>query len=317
MQGVILAAGKGKRLQPFTLTRSKGMAPIIGKPMCARVVDSLIAAGINDFVMVISPDDAEIKEYFINTYSASNSLTFNFVVQPERLGMAHALNCTKDFVHDMFILSAADSLVSSHTISDLIATYTKKQANIVLALLPVTPDKVSKTGIVQLDKENNVIKIVEKPKLEEAPSNISSLPLYVFKPLIFDYLPKVPLSVRGEYELQDAIQMIINDLGNVSGVMADYRLDLTTPDDLLTINLKFLAQMKDSVISSPIPASCKLVNPVFISENVTIGDGCTLGPNVFLEKDTLLGDGVVIKNSVVLKGSKVESGRVLDNEILM
>jgi len=317
MQGVILAAGKGKRLQPFTLTRSKGMAPIVGKPMCARVVDSLIVAGINDFVVVISPDDAEIKDYFLNTYKSADKVTFNFVVQDQRLGMAHALNCAKDYVHNEFILSAADSLVSSHTISDLIFTYTNKQANIVLTLLPVVPEKVSKTGIVQLDNENNVIKIVEKPKLEDAPSNISSLPLYIFKPLIFDYLPKVPLSARGEYELQDAIQMIINDLGNVSGVMADYRLDLTTPDDLLKINLKFLAEMKDAVVLSTVPANCKLVNPVYISENVNIGNGCTIGPNVFLEKDTSVGEGALIKNSVVLKGSKVESGRVLDNEILM
>ena len=89
MQGVTLAAGKGSRLQPITLTRSKAMVPILGKPVVERVMEDLAANGVDDFILVVSPDDRYITRYFRRESELNADV--RFVYQPERLGMANAL----------------------------------------------------------------------------------------------------------------------------------------------------------------------------------------------------------------------------------
>src|SRR4030042_3799866 len=104
MLGIILAAGKGTRLKPLTLSRSKAMAPILGKPIVARILDEFIYAGIKKVTFVVSSQDSYLVEYFQKNYSKKVTLCYS--IQHERLGMAHALNCAKDNTNDNFVLSA-------------------------------------------------------------------------------------------------------------------------------------------------------------------------------------------------------------------
>jgi len=98
-QGVILAAGNGKRLKPFTLSRSKAMAPILGKPIVARVLDTLLTNGIKEVVIVVSPTNQEIQDYFNSHTGDFSGCKITFSYQLEKLGMAHALGCAKEFIH--------------------------------------------------------------------------------------------------------------------------------------------------------------------------------------------------------------------------
>ena len=109
MQGIILAAGRGTRLKPITLTRSKAMVPIVGKPIVERVMDDLVANGVDDLILVISPDDKEIVAHFAHNSEIGASV--RFVHQAERLGMAHALQCAAPLIYDDFVLTACDNLV--------------------------------------------------------------------------------------------------------------------------------------------------------------------------------------------------------------
>ena len=109
MQAVILAAGKGTRLEPLSLTRSKAMMPIVGKPIVERVMEDIAAQGVADFILIVSPEDREIVDYF-QTKSRLD-VRVRFVEQPERRGMAHALGYAAPLVRENFILSACDNVM--------------------------------------------------------------------------------------------------------------------------------------------------------------------------------------------------------------
>ncbi len=316
MQGVILAAGKGSRLHHITVGRSKAMVPILGKPIVERVMELLYHNGIKDFILVVSPDDRDIIRYF---HRESTLLAdIRFVYQLARKGMANALQYAAPLITEDFILSACDNLVAETDVGRLIALM---QSDInpdgVLTLLPVEADRLGSVGIVELNGIW-VTRIVEKPKPEEAPSNISSLPLYAFSPQILSYLPKVPLSPRGEYELQDAIQMLIDRKGRVGSILIDRRLTLTDAVDLLSLNREYLTHGDGRPQLEPhtVGIRTQLITPLRIERGTIIGEDCIVGPNVYIERDCRIGDGAVLRNAVVLRGVTVPSGMIVENQVL-
>jgi glucose-1-phosphate thymidylyltransferase len=316
MQGVILAAGHGSRLQPITLTRSKAMVPILGKPIVERVMEDLQANGIDDFILVVSTRDRYITRYFRNESRIKADV--RFVYQPERLGMANALACAAPLITEDFILSACDNLISTEHVSEMIASLRRSpRPNAILTLMPVEPERLGSVGIVELNG-SQVTRIVEKPRPEDAPSNISSLPLYCFSKRILDYLPMVPLSARGEYELQDAIQMLIQKDGEVHGLLVQERLTLTSPADLLAINRHYLVMGNDRPQLSPhtVGPNTQLITPLRIEGGTVIGANCTIGPNAYIERDCHIGEGVTIQNAVVLRESAVPDGATIVDQVV-
>jgi NDP-sugar pyrophosphorylase family protein len=316
LQGVILAAGKGSRLQPITLKRSKAMLPILGKPIVERVMETFYANGVRDFILVVSQDDRNIVNYFNEESELEVNITF--VVQEERLGMANALQRAASYIHQDFVLSACDNLAPAQHVAELMERQQKDGAiHATLSLMRIDPSSVSKTGIVEM-VDGRVTHIVEKPRLEEAPSNIASLPLYVFTPRILDYLPQIPVSPRGEYELQDAIQMLIEADGGVQGVFVESRLTLTGPDDLLTINRHYLLSGYDRPQLAPFTVgnNTHLITPLRIERGTIIGEECVIGPHVYIERDCHIGANVTIKDAVVLRESIIEAGTTVTDQVV-
>jgi NDP-sugar pyrophosphorylase family protein len=316
MQGVILAAGKGSRLQPITLKRSKAMVPILGKPIVERVMEDLAANGVDDFILVVSPDDRYITRYFRRESEIEADV--RFVYQPQRLGMANALLCAAPLITDDFILSACDNLISAEHVGRMIRAWrTPPHPNAVLTLISVGPEWFGRTAFVEMDGPW-VTRIVEKPSPEEAPSNISSLPLYGFSPHILEYLPQVPLSPRGEYELQDAIQMLIERDGRVCGVTVEQRLTLTSPADLLALNRHYLTNGDNRPQLAPytVGPNTQLITPLRIESGTVIGENCVIGPNVYIERDCHIGDGVTIRNAVLLRESIVPDGATIEDWVV-
>jgi bifunctional UDP-N-acetylglucosamine pyrophosphorylase/glucosamine-1-phosphate N-acetyltransferase len=181
----------------------------------------------------------------------------------------------------------------------------------------IDPSSVGKTGIVEL-LNGRISHIVEKPRPEEAPSNIASLPLYVFTPRILDYLPQVPLSPRGEYELQDAIEMLITTDREVQGIFVESRLTLTGPNDLLAINRHYLLSGYDRPQLAPFTVgnNTHLITPLRIEQGTIIGEGCVIGPRVYIERDCHIGSNVTIKDAVVLRESAIEDGVMVIGQVV-
>lgn len=320
MQGVILAAGKGKRLQPVTPARTKAMAPVAGKPIVARVFDLLVQNGVKAIVLLVSPDDEAIQPYF--TQHTPPGVRVTFVVQHERLGMAHALSLVAPHLHGDFIMSACDNLVPPEHVAALIATHRREQANATLSLMEIDIAYAASTGIVEWEhgaQGRLIRRIVEKPKPEDAPTNISSLPLYLFSPKLLDYLPQVKPSPRGEYELQDAIQLLINGSGRVTGVLTAVRWQLTNVNDLLELNRHYLAaeHPHQQPHTHPINHDVRLIPPVRIDADCVLDPSCVIGPHVYLEPGCRVGAGATIANAILLRNAVIEAGQQVVDQVVL
>jgi len=316
MQTVILAAGKGKRLHPITTIRSKAMLPILGKPIVERVMEQFASAGLNDFILVISPEDNQITQYFQRESKIEASV--RFVYQEKRLGTTHALRKAVPLIKGDFFLSACDNLTSHQHIGRMHKLWhSETRPNGILTLMKVELEQVVNTAVVTMERPL-VTGIVEKPAVEEAPSQIASLPLYCFKKIILDYLPEVGVSQRGEYELQDAVQMLIEIDGMVHGLMIASRLELTNHADLLKINQHFFASGHEDTQLQPksVGENTRLIPPLFIECGTVIGANCTIGPNVCIERDSQIGAGARIRDAILFQKTTVPAGAVINNRIV-
>lgn len=313
---VILAAGKGSRLHPITLNRSKAMLPILGRPIVERVMDDIAVNGVRDFILVVNPDDQQIIRYFQEESGLEADV--RFVYQSERRGMADALRCAAPLIRSDFILSACDNLISANYIGRMLSRWKQEpRPKGLLTLLPVEPGRFGSVGMVSLEGEW-ITRIVEKPQSLQGLSNLSSLPIYAFTKKILNYLPEVPLSSRGEYELQDAIQMLIDRDGRVCGLNAEGRLTLTNAADLLAINRRFLKRGVNQSYIEPGNAGVdtRIIPPVYIESGTVIGKRCVIGPNVYIEKNCIIGDQVTITNAVILRETNIDPGSRIENRIL-
>jgi NDP-sugar pyrophosphorylase family protein len=296
MQAVILAAGKGYRLHPITTSTSKAMLPILGKPIIERVMETLAVSGMGDFILVISPDD----------------------YQNERLGMAHALHQAARLLRDDFVLSACDNLFSRKDFQRLLYAWkTREGLQALLALIRVPEAEIETTGIVTLEGDR-VTGIVEKPASDRAITNIASMPLYCFSQRILDFLPRVQRSPRGEYELQDAIQMLIEEGDEVRGLFFESRLTLTTATDLLNINRHFLENSEEDWQNDPeaVGPGTQLLDPLYIGVGTVIGSACMIGPNVYIDKNVRIGNEVQLRNVIVLQDGIIPDKVVLKDQVV-
>ncbi|MBN2006483.1 MAG: NTP transferase domain-containing protein [Anaerolineae bacterium] len=316
MQGVVLAAGQGKRLQPLTGTRSKAMMPIAGKPIVERVMELIALGGVDDFILVVAPQDREIEQYFQR--EAALQANVRFVYQAARKGMAHALLQAAPLINGDFFLSACDNLVSAESIANVCAFWqTEPRPNAILTLMPTTVERICSGATVGLEGVW-VTRIIEKPKPEEILSNLASLPLYAFTPRILDYLPEVQPSPRGEYELQDAIQKLIARDGRVGAVVLESRMTLTNAADLLALNLAYLHSETGAPHLQPeaVGPHTHFVTPVRVESGVVIGAHCAIGPNVYLEHGCCIGNGAVLRDAVVLRGAAVADGETVVEQVI-
>lgn len=302
MLGVILAAGRGTRLGALTDGRSKAMQPIVGQPMIERVMAGLYDNGILRFVVVIHPDDDALYWHLRTGLSFDASVTV--VHQEQRLGMAHALQQAAPHVSgEPFIVSACDNLLPEVDLARFFAWWrSRRRLDGLLALMQVSDAQIPSMGIVARAGDT-VVRIVEKPRLEEAPSNVASLPLYAFTPRLLDYLDRVEPSPRGEVELQDAIQMLIDDGGEVQGVTVSGRMTVSHPADLLAVNRHYLQLLDGS-------------SSVFIEPGAVIGAGCQIGPEVYVEAGATVGEGACLQRTVVLRGATVPAGAVVTDQVV-
>jgi glucose-1-phosphate thymidylyltransferase len=239
MKGLILAGGQGTRLRPLTYTRAKQLIPIANKPNLFYVVEDLAKAGITDIGVVISPETgAEVQEALGHGELFGVRLTF--IRQQAPLGLAHAVKTAQAYLaDDPFVMYLGDNLLSGG-IAHVVNGYRPGEHHAILLLTPV--DNPSQFGVALLDAQGRVIRLVEKPK--EPPSNLALVGVYLFDPLIHEVIATLEPSWRGEYEITDAIQGLIDRNYHVEAHhVRGWWKDTGKPEDLLDANRLVLAQL--------------------------------------------------------------------------
>lgn len=317
MKAVLLAAGEGVRLQPVTSTRPKHLIRVGGKPILEHCLEAVKACGITEAVIVTHYMSEAIRQYFGD--GAKLGLKLEYVEQSAVLGTGNAVSVAEPLVDGDFVLVYGDLLFAPEALKSVVDLFAAEKPAAVIAVVPV--EKPESYGIIELADENRVKRIVEKPSADEAPSNLANAGLYVFSKEIFEEIKHVKASVRGEWELTDALSLLAKSgkaalAAEIS--KADW-IDIGRPWDLLEANSWALKRMAHAVYGN-VEEGAHLMGPVTVAETARvrsgayvegptfIGEGSDIGPNCFIRACTSIGRNVRVGNACEVKNSILMDG---------
>ncbi len=310
MKAVILAAGEGSRMRPLTYTRPKVMLPLANKPLLEHLLVQVRDAGITDYVFIVGYCDQQVRDYFGRGDRWGVNITY--ASQRKQQGTADALRAVEGLLEGSFLMLNGDVLVKADHVRRLAAL-----GGNAMALVEVKD--ATGLGVVET-RDGKAVRIYEKT--EKPPFNLANAGLYLFDQDVFKALAVTPKSARGEYEITDTLQLLIDTHHDVSAMQIDTWMDLTYPWDLLQANAEVLLQVTVHNLGQVEP-NAVLKGPVSIGKNtvvrsgaylvgpIIIGEGCDIGPNCFIRAATSIGNNchigaaVEVKNSIIMRGTKV------------
>jgi UDP-N-acetylglucosamine diphosphorylase/glucosamine-1-phosphate N-acetyltransferase len=333
MKAVIVAAGKGTRLNPITSTVPKPMIHIGGKPLLEHTLLNLRDVGVQEILIIVGYKEEIIKNYFGNGLAKFN-VKIEYVTQLEHLGTAHAVGFAKDFVgNDDFFLMYGDLLTDPQVFKEILEIYRKSNSNGLISLFEVSNPQ--EYGIISLNKEAFVENITEKPSLDLNLGNLANAGIFIFDPLIFKAIELTDLSIRNEYEFTDSMQILINELkGTIKGyVIKDlFWSDIGLPWHLLDAN-EFILKRISSNLQGKLEENVKVLGNVFIGKNTLIksgsyiqgpcyiGENSIIGPNAYIRPYTYIGNECHIgmsevKNSLIFSNTSIPHFNYIGDSII-
>ncbi|WGM88458.1 MAG: NTP transferase domain-containing protein [Candidatus Bathyarchaeota archaeon] len=292
MQTVILAGGEGKRVFPLAANSPKPMFKLLGKPLIHHVIDTLKQADLKEYVIVVGHCGEQIKDYLND--GSKLGVNIQYAEQKQSLGMADALQTTKDLVDDNFFVVNADDIFEASLIENMKKKFNETGAQIILSCKSVK--ETWKFGIIQVENEQ-VTDFVEKPPKGREPSNLAVVGVYILTKNIFDYYKKIPVS---DHQYEDAILQFIKNKNvvkavNYDGFFAGYKY----PWDLFTINNHLMDnQLREQKIHESVNISNRAIieGNVWISEGVKALEGaCIRGP-CFIGKNCVIGNNSLVRD---------------------
>ena len=310
LKAIILSAGEGSRMRPLTLTKPKTMLPVAGKPIIQYNIESLRDNGINDILLIVRYKEEIVRNYFGD--GSDFGVNISYKTQKDFLGTANAISYGEDFIDDSIIVLNGDIILDDEIIHEIIKKYNYLSPDTLMLLTEV--EDPSAFGVVEIEN-GNIKNIVEKPKREEAPSNLDNAGIYIFNKDIFDKIHETEISERGEYEITDSVSLQIEDNKKVIGhkTSKDW-IDVGRPWELIEVNEELIGKLKTE-IKGTVEAGAVIHGEVFLDEgsvikagvyiegNVYIGKNCDIGPNSYIRGNTYFGDNVHVGNAVEIKNS--------------
>ena len=315
MKGIILHGGHGTRLRPLTHTGPKQLLPIANKPMSEYCLEAIRDCNITEIAIIIGGVGSEkVREYYGNGEKFGVNITY--VKQDEPKGIAHAINLCRNFIQDeKFLVFLGDNIIQK-PISEIKEKFENSTFDATLLLCEV--DNPSRFGIADL-KDGKIIKIMEKPK--EPPTNFAVTGIYLLTPEIFEIIDSLEPSHRNEFEITDALQILLEKNDNISyDVITDYWKDTGTPEDIINANAQILENIsKDEFVSdekTEIDSDCSIIMPSTIGKNCKIKKNVRIGPYASIGDNTIISSNVKIENSIIMSDCKIEDGLKINNSII-
>jgi dTDP-glucose pyrophosphorylase len=285
--GVILAAGKGTRIQPFSDHYPKPILPILGKPLIQHQVECLREIGVRRIIVVIGHLGFEIVRALGN--GRDLGVAIEFVDQGPTLGIAHAVSKLEGVVDRPFLLFLGDIFFLHDDLSRMLAMLGPDDVRGVLAVKDESSVEAIRRNFVVLEDDHGFVRrVIEKPQYP--PSRLKGCGLYLFDKYFFDAVRRTPrTAMRDEYEITDAIQIFIDDGHRLRAarVIRD-DLNLSYPADLLDINLKLLGEANH------------------IGRDVRLAPGCTVERSVIMDGATVAAP-IAIRDSLIFPGATVSA----------
>lgn len=326
MKALVLAGGKGTRLRPLTYTLAKQLVPVANHPIIHYVMDQITAVGIKDVGIIISPETGEqIKESL-----AENpwGLDFSFILQEEPKGLAHAVMVAQEFLgKDPFLMYLGDNLIGQD-IKGFVDKFQTSKPDAMILLKEVEDPRLF--GVAEVDGNRNIKRLIEKPK--EPPSNLALVGIYLFSPFIHEAIAKIKPSFRGELEITDAIQKLLEQKKVVKSFILDHWwLDTGKKDDLLEANRVVLDELVKEDLQGEVDEKSKVAGRVSLAKGARVEGSVIRGPAVIGEgtviKDSFIGpytsigtrcliEEAVVEHSVILDGAKITDIERLEDSVV-
>ncbi len=279
MKGLILAAGRGTRLRPLTHTRPKPAIRVAGRPIIHYGVENLLAAGIREIGVVVSPETEKDLRVTLEGYGV------RFLLQEEPQGLAHAVGVAAGFLgKEPFVLYLGDNLFQKG-IRYLLDHFAPGVAAVVALVRVANPGQFG-VAVVEGDR---IVRLLEKPK--DPPSNLAVAGAYVFGPEILEVIPELKPSARGEYEITDAIQTLIEAGRRVIGVeVRGWWKDTGRPEDLLDANRLLLEELEARVEGEVREST--LTGRVVVEKGARVVKSVVVGP-------AYIGEGALVEGAYI------------------
>jgi glucose-1-phosphate thymidylyltransferase len=291
MKAIIPVAGVGTRLRPHTFSQPKVLLNVAGKPIIGHIMDKLIAAGIDEAIVIVGYLGNMVEEWLLKHYS----IKFTFVHQSDLLGLAHAIWMCKPSIIDNEPLF----IILGDTIFDVDLDAVLKSPYSTLGVKEV--DDPRRFGVAVTDGAK-ILKLVEKP--DTPVSNLAIVGLYFLRQSkslfeTIDHLIDNKIKTKGEYQLTDALQLMIEGGETFTTFPVSGWYDCGKPDTLLSTN-KILLQNNTTAKEYP---GCIIVEPVFIAENAILKNAI-IGPNATIGEGSKITDAIV-RDSIIGSEAKV------------
>ncbi len=314
MKGLILSGGKGTRLYPLTYTRAKQLIPVANKPILFRVIESIRAAGIDDIGIVVGETAEEIKAAVGQGERWAARITYIHQAQP--LGLAHAVKVSRDFLGDEpFVMFLGDNVIQGG-INELVQQFRQSDWNAQIVLTRV--EHPEQYGVALLNGEGRIVRLVEKPK--EPPSDLALVGIYMFDAHIHQATEEIRPSWRGELEITDAIQWLVeHDYKVFPYVHRGWWIDTGRPDEMLEANSMVLEELTPRIegfVDRDSDVDCR----VTVEKGAEIINSVVRGPTIIGERariiNSYIGPFTSIYTDVTVENSEIERSIVLENSVI-
>jgi len=312
MKGVILHGGHGTRLRPLTHTGPKQLLPIANKPMSQYALEEMRDAGVKEIAIIIGDVYPEkVKEYYGD--GSKFGVDISYIYQDKPKGISHAIQLTREFVGDEKFLVVLGDNIFAKSLSSYAKKFESSRSDAMILLCKV--EDPSRFGVAELDGSGKIVKIVEKPKNPK--SDLAVIGVYFLTPKIFNIINNLKPSWRGELEITDALQLLMQNNGTIDyDIVTGWWKDTGTAQDILHANRLVLENISSYLSSNN---NYEIKNNILIGKNTTISrDSTVTGPSIIGENCIIgpavrLGPNVSIGNNVTLKHCEIDDSILMDN----
>ena len=313
MKALILSGGTGTRLRPITHTSAKQLVPVANKPILFYGIEAVVAAGITDIGIVTGETGPEVRAAVGDGSRFGASVTF--IPQEAPLGLAHAVLIARSFLgDDRFVMYLGDNLIRDG-ITEFVDEFrrTEPDAEILLAKVP----EPQRFGVAEL-ADGRVVRLVEKPPVPV--SDLALVGVYLFSPVVFAAIERIKPSARGELEITDAIQRMIDDGARVvPHVITGWWKDTGRLEDMLEANRIILDTLRPRVEGS-VGEDVRLEGKVVIQQGAQLRNCLIRGPAIIgsgtLIEEAYVGPFTSIYHDCTIRRSEIEHSIVLEGSVI-
>ncbi|KXA91650.1 glucose-1-phosphate thymidylyltransferase [candidate division MSBL1 archaeon SCGC-AAA259A05] len=315
MKGIVLHGGHGTRLRPLTHTGPKQLIPVANKPISQYVLEDLKESGIEDIAIVVGHiQPEEVKDKYGDGRELGLNITY--IKQEEPKGIAQAVGLCEDFVgEERFVVYLGDNLIKDE-ISRLVDKFDNSDSEALIFLNEV--EDPTKFGVAEFDEKDELVNLIEKP--DDPPSNYALTGIYFFTPKVFEMINQLEPSWRGELEITEAIQMLLDEGYEVEyDVVEGWWKDTGTPRDVLAANRLILDDDFQPELEGEIEDRSQLQGRVSLGENSKVEANAKIRGPVVIGKNSVIKSGVYIGpytsigNNVKIKNGEIENSILMDN----